>query len=156
VWTHHATSQSSPASWPLGSGLTGTFQGQLFHRRLSSAGSYAPRTTSFLIKEVRYWLSKSRSLIPQPRLRDAQDTVHRPATANVRPRTAEMLHDLSCRSSLLQSIREDSQPHGIQLAARHDPLVVGRLGEFLYGGREQGRIKRERLEGIAEDVTEKS
>ena len=44
VCPHLVASLSSAASWPPVSGLTATFQGQLFHRRLASTGSYGPRT----------------------------------------------------------------------------------------------------------------
>ena len=69
VGTHRVTSSSSRASWRPASRRTRTFQGQLFHRRRASAGSYAPKTHRLPVQAVEP--RRNHSLIPFVRFHGA-------------------------------------------------------------------------------------
>src|SRR2546429_559412 len=87
----------------------------------------------------------------------AENEVNGPATAVVRPRSAEVRQEVRVvATGFLQGIGEDGKATPVPFATRQVALVVSGPGQCPDGRRSPGRVEGDPTEGVAEDFTQQS
>src|SRR5262249_678942 len=85
----------------------------------------------------------------------AQEEVQHPAAADMWPRPAAVVQDVSAITPrLFQGIAKDGKPHRIQCPPRRRPIVIASFGNRNNGRRLPSGVDSDGTEGIAEDVSQ--